>query len=426
MKCDDVRREIDALVDGELDPDREAAVRDHLSACEGCAREAADRRSLSAVLKGAFDRAFADAEPAPEERPRIAAALAAPARPRIPFAARVAAVLVIGLAGGLLASLLLAPGPDRERVAMRMAELERRDRQLRAFQAGLEEDLGFVESVAAEDPPFRAAKLAALNVEDRLTVPARAEVRELVERTSADAFETRGAARAALRRLDPSSLDELRKAASTAPRYDRAFVTLLVRDLEARAREGKHPKVAIETESLKFTQRGDGICLLVTPEKTYRARSMEELRRKHPEVCRKFGIAGRDGRVTVAGQGVSVDLKERFDLVFRTRAWDEDLPFDAARAWLQLRVKDAGELEKRMKELRGRWGRRAAELPAVKVDVQAIVRRAEALGAREIEKAEERIEKELQELDARLRELRELRARARNLRSFVEELREGK
>lgn len=62
MNCDEARELIGALLDGELEPARRAAVEAHLAACAGCADERRAQRSLSASVRAEapYHRAPAD------------------------------------------------------------------------------------------------------------------------------------------------------------------------------------------------------------------------------------------------------------------------------------------------------------------------------------------------------------------------------
>ena len=112
MKCEDIRRDIDAFVDGELERDCEEVVREHLSACEGCAQEVADRRAVSASLARAFDRALEGVEDSPEDHRRAVERLAS-AGGRSLFGARLAAVVAVGQTIGDVARVFVAPATDQ-------------------------------------------------------------------------------------------------------------------------------------------------------------------------------------------------------------------------------------------------------------------------------------------------------------------------
>src|SRR5580765_5072789 len=53
MSCEQVRRDLDAYLDGELDPAYAMAVRDHLGTCAACRRQVAEREALSRLVRTA-------------------------------------------------------------------------------------------------------------------------------------------------------------------------------------------------------------------------------------------------------------------------------------------------------------------------------------------------------------------------------------
>jgi anti-sigma factor RsiW len=114
MRCEEVRLKIDAYVSGELSPQAGSAVEEHLKACDGCRRAAATARQL--IVLGQT----LPTPPVPEglaqrlqtlARQRIARLVPAAASwslvawwrmVSMPMRAAAAAVLVIGLATGVL------------------------------------------------------------------------------------------------------------------------------------------------------------------------------------------------------------------------------------------------------------------------------------------------------------------------------------
>lgn len=53
MTCKDVERQLDPYVDGELEEEEAAAVRDHLATCAGCRDRVAGRETLSRIVRSA-------------------------------------------------------------------------------------------------------------------------------------------------------------------------------------------------------------------------------------------------------------------------------------------------------------------------------------------------------------------------------------
>ena len=373
MTCRDVREALDALIDGELEPGEELAVREHLDGCPSCGRELDDLRDWHGTLSDAL--VGETAGPSIAERRRTAdAVIAAVRRPRIP-AARWAAVLAIGLSLGIAGGAVALYRPPREqvaRVADRIRERELRDAALRAMNREIEEDLGRArEAVAgrgAEDPALRTVEVASENIARRLgaePVPASADARERVTITRT---------------------------------VDEATVTV--------------------------TQFNDGRIRVLAPGQRIEARDMEELRSRHGDLCRRYAIAGQDGCLSVGDTSAGADWKGRLDLMRRTGAWDESAQWEIYRGWAAARARDAKEVERRLQahqeRVRAAAGRALASPPAV--DLEAILRDAKSLTRAELQRTQERIEAEMKKLDVRLRTTGELRDRARGLRIFAEDV----
>ena len=53
MRCEDVARELDLYIDGELDTEAAAAVSDHLGGCAACRRLVAERQSIARLARSA-------------------------------------------------------------------------------------------------------------------------------------------------------------------------------------------------------------------------------------------------------------------------------------------------------------------------------------------------------------------------------------
>lgn len=374
MTCRDVREALDALLDGELEPGEELAVREHLDLCLSCGRELDDLRDWHGTLSDAL--AGEAPRPSVTERRRTAdAVIAAVRRPRIP-AARWAAVLAIGLSLGVAGGAVALSRPPREqvaRVAEQIREREVRDAALRAMSAEIAEDLGRArEAVAgrsAEDPAARAVEVASASIARRLGAeppPAAADGRERVSITR-----------------------------------------------------------TIDDATVTVTQLNDGRILVSVPGQRIEAASMEELRSRYSDLCRRYGIGGQDGCLSVGDTTAGADWKGRLDLMFRTGSWDESAQWEIYRGWAAARARDAKEAERRLREHQERVraaASRTFSVPPAAVDVDAIVRDVKTLTRSELQRTQERIDAEMRKLEARLRTTGELRDRARSLRIFAEDV----
>lgn len=372
MTCLDVREALDALLDGELDPVEEGSVRVHLEGCSDCALELEDLREWHRTLAGALvpEAPLSSAV----NRRRVADALAGAARRRIP-PSRLAAVLAIGLSVGIVTAAVGVARPSdaqRAKVAERVIERVSRDAQLRAVSAEIERDLGEARQAVAgrdsEDPAARAVEVASANI---------------------------------ARRLDGEP-------PPAAPRADAVRVSV------ARTVNG---------ESVSVAQMQDGRVRVELPGGPVQARSMADLLSRHAELCRRYGIGGSDGLITLGDSTAGADWKGRLDLLSRTGAWDENLQGETYRGWLAPRLRDAREVERKVKDLQERC-RAAGEsraAVAAAVDVDAILKDIRALSRAELRRTQERIEAEMKKLEDRLKEAGELRARARGLRLFAED-----
>lgn len=373
MTCADVKDALDAYVDGELEAERRPGLEAHAGRCGPCGREIAKRRTLTASLRGAFERSLEGAEPRGGERERLVERMARAARGRLVFPARLAAAAVIGVAVGLVAySLGMSRAtPEERQVAEALAGKEERGAQILRLRKEAEADLTFVR--AALEPRKDAAALA-LDV-------AAASIERRLERESAPP-------------PDPAAAKEKRLAV----------------------------KATVDGASIEVTQMGDGRVTLVTPGRVVEAPSMAELQKRHPELCRKFGVQGREGAVRVGEAAASTDLKGQLHLLWRTGTWDEDVQWEATRTWMAGKVPDAAEMERRMRDLRDRF--KAASAPAaapeVRIDLAALMAEVKGRSRRELEETRARVSAEMKRLEGELEELRELRGRAKGLRAFAE------
>jgi anti-sigma factor RsiW len=96
VSCHDVERDLDPYVDRELEPDRAAAVHDHLAGCAGCRRRVAEREALGRLVRSA------PYYPAPDRlRARVSAGTARSMSARRLFAWAAAAVFAVSVGGGI-------------------------------------------------------------------------------------------------------------------------------------------------------------------------------------------------------------------------------------------------------------------------------------------------------------------------------------
>ncbi|HEX7896384.1 MAG TPA: zf-HC2 domain-containing protein [Planctomycetota bacterium] len=379
MTCGEVNEVLDLYLDGELEAERRPALEAHAGRCAACARQVEKRRALSGALRGAFDRSLEGAEPRGGERERTVEGMAKTARRRLVFPARLAAAAVIGVTVGLVAYAmgLSRATPEELEVAESLRGREARGAQIRQLRTEAAADLEFVRGAAEPE-----------------------------------------------KRQDPAAL-VLNVAASTIARR-------LEKDLTpppdpAAAKEKRVVvKNTVDGAAVEVVQMGDGRVTLVVPGRTIEAPSMAELQKRHGELCRKFGVQGREGAVRVGESVAATDLKGQLHLIWRTGIWDEDVQWEAARTWLSVRVPDAAEMEKRIRELRDRC--KAASAPAaapeVKIDLAALLAEVKGRSRRELEETRVRVEREMKRLESELEDLRELRGRAKGLRLFAESVAE--
>jgi hypothetical protein len=418
MNCSDARPLLDALADGELDDD---ALRAHVDSCPDCARELEARRAFSARLSGAFE----GVEPPAGGRARVSAALAAAGR-RSRFLPALAAAAVAAVTLSLAAWAVIRSKPTAQQLALAESLRLREARQSEAARLAeeaardLEAARGAVGS--RSDAPAVALAVAVSNLEEGL-VPAAApsDVARLVADTASPDPRIAGPARKTLKDLGTHRLDDLRRASSAAPAQDRAFVLSVIRGLEDRSAVRISVQSTVGGATVSLVQRGDGTVRLSIPGGALEARSVTELLRRHPDVCRSYGVEGSEGRVVVGGNAASVDLQGRLDLLFRTGSWDEELQWDVYRSWAGGRK----DVEARVRDLQEQSRREAARpVPPAAVDADAILQGVRALSGKEIEAAREKVEKEMKKLEDHLRRMHELRGRAKSLRAFAEETKE--
>jgi len=96
MTCEDVRRDLDAYVDRELDGEASGAVQAHVNECAACRRRIAERETLGRLVRAA---PFYPATDRLRARVSAQAARSTSMRRLLPWAA--AAVLVVSVGGGI-------------------------------------------------------------------------------------------------------------------------------------------------------------------------------------------------------------------------------------------------------------------------------------------------------------------------------------
>jgi hypothetical protein len=389
MNCRNVREALDALLDGEMDAGEEIDVREHLDGCPGCAQELDDLREWHGTLADAL--AVEGARPSPAERRRTADAVIASIRRRSIPPSRWAALLAISLSVGIVAGAVTLSQPPREQVARvveRIRQRDRRDAELRALGAEIEQDLGEARKVVtgrgAEDPAARAVAVGTLNI---------------------------------ARRMGCDPLEELRKAP------DVARVISKFQQVPGPA-ECVSITRTVNGSTTSVTQMNDGKIRVAVPGCRFEARNMEDLLSVHADLCRRYGITGSDGLLSVGDSAAGADWKGRLNLLLRTGAWDETAQWEAYRGWVAAKAPGAMEIERRVQAHQDRCRAAAGKsvMTAAPVDIEAILRGVKSLTRAELQRTQERIDSEMKKLDARLKEADELRARARGLRIFAEDV----
>ena len=370
MRCPDAKERVDAWVDGELGDAERAELETHFGRCPACARAGEERRAFSASLRAAFQKSVQGVES--PRRDALGDLLLSASRTRLVLPARVAAFAAAAL---IALSIAVAFGlqratPEETALAERLRDREAADLRAKRLRADAESDLAFVRTAVEperrEDPAALAVGVALSTLERRLGPPA------------------------------PPPDGKPAPRVSVSGTVDGATVDLV--------------------------QMSDGRVTLTAAGRKIEAPSMGELLRRHPELCKRYRVDGSEGRVRVGEHAASVDLKGRLDLLWRTGRWDEDVQWEAYRAWMGGRAKDAAEIERGMKELQERC-RRAAEgavPPPVKLELRNALDTVRGLSRGELEDMRRGIEAELKRLESELRDLEELRGRAKGLRAFAE------
>lgn len=423
MTCGELRKVLQDFVDGELE--QPAAARTHLAACAACAREAEQLKSWNGEIGAALRREADSVEAVPGARAALAASLTEAARQRPQLLSRLAAAAMIVLSAGLVVWSLAARAPSPEQVAVavdRLKEQAAAEAELRFLEEATRRDLAEARKLTGDQPAAKAVRVGVWNLEERLVdgVPARdAGLDELIVRTGDADPAKAAAARVTLRRLEPSRLPDLRAKLERIQGGDRAFVVQLAEPSSFRVAVTQ----SVNGTMVTVTQAGDGRVKVTLPGRSIEAKNMGELQARHADLCREYAITGREGFVVVGSNAAGADWKGQLDLHFRNGSWDEGVQWEAWRAGMQSRVRDAGQLEAKLKESQERLRRQGAAPapPVANVDVPAILKQVQALTRQELERNRERLDADMKRLAARLQEAHELRERARGLRLFAEE-----
>ncbi len=375
MTCAEARMAIDARTDGELGPGEAPALDAHLAGCAACLREADERRLFSAGVAESFRRALDGVESPREERDRLADRLAVASRRRSVLPARIAAAAVLAIAAGVVAWALSA-GPSAEQIALaeKLRESRSCEVQIERLQDEAEADLAFARDSLAglkpDAPPALVLKVLERQLSSEPPPPA------------------------------PARTADVRRVAITS---------------------------TVNGAAVNLVQTGDGRVRVTVPGRTVEAASMTELQKRHPDFCVAWSIEGNEGKVRVGEAAAVVELPVRLDLLFRTGAWDDDLPSEAWRDWMKGRFNPA-EMDRRMKEMENRWRRAidSAPVPAVAIDLESVMKDVRRVGKHEAHEAAKKVEEQMKALEKRLREMREVRGRARGLRVFAEDVKKEK
>jgi hypothetical protein len=437
MTCSEARTAIGALLDAELVPAEEEAVRGHLSSCAACARELEERRAFHETLAESMERAIDGVESTSEERERTAARMAAALRRRSALLPRLAAAVVLGIAVGLVAWSLArsAPTPDQLALVEKIREVRTREGQVELLRQDAGNSLRFVETAlpaeASADPRLESVRVAVVSMQD--PPPARPALDELVARTASPDPRVRAEAQRTLWRLGPESLDELRRAGDRAEKADRNLLMRIQESLKWRGRPEGAGTIAVvsrvvEGTPVTVTQWGDLRVKVQAGGVTIEAPNMGELLEKHADVCRRFSIGGGEGSVRVGESSAGVGLQDRFQLLLRRGGFDPDVLGEAYHAWMVQPGRDRKAGESRWRELEEKW-RKAAEpvpLPPVPVDVDEILRSVKSLTRQQLEKTRAEVEARMTKLKDDLRKAHEFRAQAEMLRTYAEDARKEK
>ncbi len=120
MRCPDVDDQLEALIDGDLDPEPAARVEAHVEGCERCRAERRRAEEVRAALRGmpAFD-------PPPSVAAAVEAAVADGAAARRPALARVRTRWALAAAAAAVLALTLGPQPRPRQPSPTSAEARR-------------------------------------------------------------------------------------------------------------------------------------------------------------------------------------------------------------------------------------------------------------------------------------------------------------
>jgi len=358
MDCSGLKSIAAELVDDELDDARARAAREHARTCAGCASAVAE---AEADARRADDAVRAAVGGGPSRKDAFVAGFAGPARPWTLIGALAAAAAVI------LAILVTGrdPAPAYEK----------------ALAKSVEERLA---NVAAPSDPALAEALAleTAAVEERLAkrVPAIA-LADAARELGSSVLERRVGARRALAAAPRASLV-----------WDHPYVRALRRGEPVPEGEptiacSQSSTVSGVVRSVDFKQYASGVVHVKARdgERAWdvKALDVDDLRKREPDLCERFGIAVKNGAIQLGtggsfqsiGTATARASTELFDVIARVRG-------DAAAGRIREALR-ASDLDAALEEMRSRATEaeraRATEMERMWREVRRLERLAELL-----------------------------------------------
>lgn len=460
-ECTAARRAMEALIDGELAIAEEADLQTHLAGCASCAREFAERKAVSASLGRALRSALGSARSTPAEKKALAERMVRAAHPPLVLAPRIAAAVavaailgIVAYATGLFRKPNVHPSTTSGLAAEAADAVARRDAARARYEKLLAEIERMTEEVRSQLPPNgeatpadRTAALELSALEDQVCEIAyppgkpeppadlTAQVDGNLRNLGSDRAQVRASARKQLRSLRPDALPLLETALESVRKQDRWFVSKLIDELRDASEERRDRVVVRQSQGdrqIEFRQFGDAqIEVVVTQKGTQRkvtARGMNELLRKHEDLCRQFAISGRDGSVVVGDVESGMELDGQLELLFRARNASDFSPLrrEAYSKLLEARRADEKELESRLAEMEkkcrqaeDRLRQSAWTAPADLDRGMAVVRGCDEARLRTLRSE---AEQEISEMETKIREFLRLGARINGLKTYVQEV----
>ncbi len=459
--CTLARRAMEAFIDGELDIAEEADLQTHLAGCASCTREFSDRKTASSSLGSAVRATLGDARSTPAEKRALVERMVRATRPPLILAPRIAAaaamVAILGIVA-YAAGLFRKPSgrsATNSTLATEAADaVARRDAARARYEKLLAEIERMTEEVRSQLPPNgeateadHTAALELSSLEDQVcnvayppegvAAPAdlKAQVEENLRNLGSDRAQVRSAARKKLRALRLDSLPHLESALESVRKQDRWFVSKLVDELRDASEERRDRVVIRQSQGdrqIEFRQYGDAqIEVVVTQKGTQRkvtARGMNELLRKHEDLCKQFAISGCDGSVVVGDVASGMELDGQLELLFRARDSADFSPVRReayAKLW-EARNANGKELESRLAAMEKKC-RQAEERLRQTVWTSAPDLDRGMAAVRGCDEARLRAlrsesEQEISETETKIREFLRLGARIDGLKTYVQEV----